>query len=42
MLLGRIGFDEKKKNVVGKKMNVSGVEEKREEIEICNLALRVY
>lgn len=26
MLLGRIGFDEKKKNVAGKKMNVAGEE----------------
>lgn len=36
MLLERIEFDEKKKNVVGKKMNVVGEEEKREEIEIFN------
>jgi hypothetical protein len=36
MLLERIGFDEKKKNVVGKKMNVAGEEEKSGEIEIFN------
>jgi len=34
--LDRIGFDDNKKNVIGKKMNVAGEEEKREEIEIFN------